>query len=175
MTLSFGTQINGKPNYFIEKIWRAIVMHKLIPASSSAYHSCKWEYKDKFGNFWDGAFSMYNPKLHTIRNDEKNRWKAGVNIHPVIKPKGRFSAGFQFAPVIECKSTQTIRISYEDGKPNVYIDGFPFYFHTRRNTFGEDKMNQLAINDGFDSMADFFAYFNTDFTGNLIHFTDLKY
>ncbi len=38
-----------------------------------------------------------------------------------------------------------------------------------------EEVNQLAINDGFNSVDDFFQYFNTDFTGKLIHWTDLKY
>jgi len=36
-------------------------------------------------------------------------------------------------------------------------------------------MEQLAINDGFDCIDDFFAWFNTDFTGKIIWFVDKKY
>ena len=36
-------------------------------------------------------------------------------------------------------------------------------------------MWQLAINDGFESLKHFFEYFNEDFEGKIIHWTDLKY
>jgi hypothetical protein len=169
MTLSFSQTINGKPNYFIEKIWNG-----LLYGNHGEYHYSYnvflEEYREKFKNDWDGhPDNNLPPKLHTIRLDPHNRWKPGNLIHPVIKPEGRFSAGFQFSPVIKCVSVQTIEILYFEPHKNrgfVYVDGL---------LISGKYLQQLAINDGFDSIEDFFAYFNKDFTGKIIHWTDLKY
>ena len=37
------------------------------------------------------------------------------------------------------------------------------------------QIEQLAKNDGFDSVQDFFNWFNEDFNGRIIHWTDFKY
>jgi len=37
------------------------------------------------------------------------------------------------------------------------------------------EIEQLAINDGFDSLKDFMHWFNVDFEGKIIHWTKLKY
>lgn len=54
----------------------------------------------------------------------------------------------------------------EDYIPTVIIDN-------KKLSYSE--MEQLAINDGFDCIDDFFAWFNTDFTGKIIWFVDKKY
>ena len=36
-------------------------------------------------------------------------------------------------------------------------------------------MLNLVQNDGFASISDFFKFFNKDYTGKIIHWTDLKY
>lgn len=110
-----------------------------------------------------------NPKHHTIRHDAKNRWKAGNLIHFVIN--NRTPQRFQFSPVVEVKSVQEIFIKYEfpnnkDFKPNVFIDN---------QLLDIKQVYELAINDGFDSVDDFFSWFKDDFTGKIIHWTNLKY
>lgn len=47
-------------------------------------------------------------------------------------------------------------------------DGKPTYFP-------EEQMIKLANNDGFDTTDDYFKWFNRDWRGSLIHWTDLKY
>jgi len=39
---------------------------------------------------------------------------------------------------------------------------------------GEEVL-MVAINDGFDSLKDFFNYFSTNYNGKIIHWTDFKY
>ena len=36
-------------------------------------------------------------------------------------------------------------------------------------------MLNLVQNDGFASISDFLKFFNKDYTGKIIHWTDLKY
>jgi len=37
------------------------------------------------------------------------------------------------------------------------------------------EIEQLAINDGFNDIHDFFRYFDKQFIGEILHFTSLKY
>ena len=78
---------------------------------------------------------------------------------------------FQFAPVLECKAVQEIQIVYDlqeecDYARSVYVDGDELY---------EKEIEKLALNDGFDSIPHFFQWFNDDFKGKIIHWTELKY
>lgn len=61
-----------------------------------------------------------------------------------------------------CYSTQAIVIT---GK-RIYIEG-----HLLSNAM----MLRLAFNDGFNSLEEFFEWFDKDYVGKIIHFTDFKY
>jgi hypothetical protein len=163
MILPFSQQINGKPSYFVAKIWAS-------GFDNSGLFKFDYEnaYEEKFGQLWDGWYDTHLPKLHTIRADEKNRWKAGNKIHMVVF--NRTKNQFRFAPVLECKGVQKIFIKYEYYRslPAVIIDD-------KTVLINEDELTELAINDGFDSLSDFCEYFNQDFTGKIIHWTNLRY
>lgn len=71
--------------------------------------------------------------------------------------------------------------------------GFKEYFNNdlKRPTYFREKIlavhpiiltvnppitiRHLATNDGFDSVSDFLTYFNDHFTGQIVHWTNLKY
>lgn len=185
MTLAFSTHwkkdmpghLVGKPTYFVEKIWSELVSNINIDLGISDYASYLKKYEYAFNTDFGYDKFYINPKKHTIRKDSNNRWKEGNNIHFVIN--NRTKNRFQFAPIIPCKSTQRIDI-YQ--VVNVYT---PYSYKTKNNKVFQisidgncltyDKINRLAKNDGFDSVDDFFSYFNTDFSGKIIHWTDLKY
>lgn len=171
MTLSFSTQINGKPNYFIEKIWDFLIEKEIRTHRELSQY--QFNFFEQFGFHWDGQCIKHKPKLHTIREDKHNRWKAGMLVHPVIK--NRTPDRFQFAPVFPCVSVQKVEIIYWNkcsDFPKVVIDDKEYFMYNKNEAY---KLCELAIHDGFDSIEDFFKYFNKDFTGNIIHFTDLKY
>ena len=164
MTLSFKTEINGTNTYFIEKIWSGLL-------DAGLFSQYDWErffylYQDKFGKDWDCTINL-SPKLHTIRQDKTNRWDKGKLIHPVIH--NRTSQHFQFAPEIECKSTQIIEILPD----KEYVKILKMFESSKQLTELEIKL--LANNDGFDSIEEFWKYFNTDFEGKIIHWTNFRY
>lgn len=165
MILSFSTKFpNGKPTRFIEKIWDGLINNNLVTVCE--FTKFLNNYVDRFNDVWDSTDgSFYNPKLHTIRKDEHNRWKPGMKIHFVIN--NRSKNFFQFAPVVECKSVQKIEIFKRDGLRFIRIDG--------RFINSNQVAEEIAINDGFDSVDDLFNWFNKDFTGKIIHWTDLRY
>jgi hypothetical protein len=170
MILPFSTQINSKPTYFIEKIWLGLLRSHL---NLIGYHRFRGEAAiNNVIDQWDIPNSIY-PKLHTIRDDKNNRWKVGTIIDFFINCRQKNM--FRFAPVLPVVSVQEIEIEWynkEHKKPEWYknvtisVDGF--YLNAT-------KIIELAQNDGFDNVEDFFAYFDKDFKGKLIHWTDLKY
>jgi hypothetical protein len=119
-----------------------------------------------------------HPKITTIREDKADKWEKGRLIHPVIN--NRSKNRFQFAPILSCISVQKIEIKYthatfaDDQVPRVYIDG-KLYFNPNGNEVHWGDMKRLARNDGFEDTGDFFCYFYKDFTGKIIHWTNLKY
>ncbi|MGJ1360269.1 hypothetical protein ACR79K_26545 [Sphingobacterium siyangense] len=128
-----------------------------------------YKYHDKFGKAIDRLGSE-KPKLHTIRHDENGRWKPGMDIHFVIN--SRTKDRFQFAPVVKCSGVQQIEIVHRKSEThhvswvNIKVDG---------RLLSYTEANILLQNDGFDSIGDFLKYFNKDFKGRLIHWTNLRY
>lgn len=178
MTVGFSTKIKDNPTRFPEKIWQSLMQD--IGLNDEIYY--EWHSEEgilnyHMGNNYDDSLFYIFPKKHTIRKDEKNKWKKGNDIHFVIN--NRTKNRFQFAPVIPCTGTQKIEIKHLsilnhpiDIQPMVWIDGYLFY----DPAIGYDKgIEKLAINDGFDSVANFFDWFSEDFTGKIIHWTNLKY
>ena len=149
----------GKPTYFPEKIIRKMAFRDEVEDyACSEYSNIDWE-----------LIGSIQTKIHTIREDAGNRWKAGNDIHMVIN--NRTKNRLQFAPVMKCVSVQKIEIHNHDGKgvslySFVKIDG---------RQLGWPEIDKLATNDGFDSVEDFFSWFNKDFKGKIIHWTDFKY
>jgi hypothetical protein len=173
MILSFSTKFpNGTPTRFIEKIWDGLINNNLV--SVREFTTFLNNYVDKFNDVWDSTDGgFFNPKLHTIRKDEHSRWKPEMKIHFTVFNRSKNS--FQFAPVIECKSVQKIEIQYLPLTFN-WVHKLPYPVSvTIDGNSANDRIEELALNDGFDSIADFLDWFNTDFTGKIIHWTDLKY
>lgn len=188
MTLSFSTHwpkampehMAGKPNYFVDKVWKGILHPEVHPRSEM--YSYQKEYSKKFSGDW-GILPKAYPKIHTMREDPKKRWKAGNKIHPVINNRTKFR--FQFAPVIPCVSTQKVVIKHNDpiqrgvrlNKTHIWIDGghSECIWKDGEIVNCASTIEQLAINDGFDSVEDFFSWFNKDFTGKIIHWTNHRY
>lgn len=167
MTLSFSTkwpkrmgELAGQPNYFIEKI--TSTLHNVSFTDAIEYQR---QYIEKTGEkLYASIINRETPKLHTIREDKTNRWKAGNDIHFVIN--NRTKNRFQFAPILKCASVQEIQIYHMKHSKNIYVDGI---------WLSDCEIKQLAINDGFPSVEAFFSFFNNDFDGKIIHWTDLKY
>ena len=172
MILPFSTKMNGKPTYFVERIHKCFSLKEIymIAGLDPSIHYPK-DY-----NFL--AKDKLPAKLHTMREDEKDRWKAGNKIDYFINCRQKDM--FRFAPVLPVVSTQKVEIKwfqlFEKKMVKVYIDTLIFgwvKFDDQMYITGD--ILQLANNDGFDTIEDFFAYFNEDFKGKIIHWTDLRY
>lgn len=171
MILPFSTQMNGKPTYFIEKIWCGVLGLNL--SGKAEYNDLLKEYYAKFRENIDQNY-LEKPKLHTIRLDKNDRWKAANKIDFFINCRQKDM--FRFAPRIPVVSVQDIFMTYAyNDLIQISVNG--------RELFGSNERLELAINDGFDTWEDFFNYFypiiqkseDKCFSGKLIHWTDLRY
>lgn len=165
MTLAFSQYINNNRTYFCHKILTGLSINNLI--EKQAYR----DYCNLNTKVIDISLNCLLPKIHTIRVDEKNKWKSGNLIHFVIN--NRTKNRYQFAPVVKCISTQKIKIHYFYNKKTENFDLPEVYVNGKKLT--KKKVEILAINDGFENSKAFFAYFNTNFTGKIIHWTNTKY
>lgn len=183
MNLSFSEKINGKPTYFIESIWVGLRLYNTQDVDNvfDLYNHYRRLHIDQFNTRWDRKITGNTFKVHTIREDKSNRWHVGSKIHFIIN--NRSKDRFQFAPVMEVKSIQKISICYIHGK-----DAFPLITISKDEKGGVSKtlspvhhfnyiteLSELAFHDGFDSWEEFLQYFNEDFSGKIIHWTDIKY
>lgn len=100
-------------------------------------------------------------KIHTIREDTRMRWKEGAKIH--------FATGVRTCAYNQFYSGKVVKIQTIEIHPeanHILIDGFELNYEQRL---------LLAKNDGFDSMVDFWRWFNKPFTGRLISWTKFNY
>jgi len=175
MILSFKTKINGKPTYFPEKIIAGLYEKNIV----TFHEGCSFllDYKNKvrpellFNTLITPAHKGQS-KIHTIRKDDKNRWKPGLMIDFFINARQKDM--FRFAPRVPLKSKQRIFMTYLPHLGN----GFQVSINGRELDKSEIKV--LAVNDGFETVEDFEDYFisemeNDEYSGKIIHWTDFKY
>lgn len=165
MKLSFGTDIDDQPNYFVEKIWKGLT--SLSVHLEKDYYQYLQRHLEKFNRSWDGDqyTEFLEPKLHTIRKDVDDLWRAGMEITMVIDKDS--PQEFQFAPILSCQSIQKIELHKTDnGWVQIRIDG---------RFLTAEEVQQFAVNDGFSNADALYAYFKGSFKGKLIHWTAFKY
>ena len=106
-------------------------------------------------------------KIHTIREDKQNRWRAGEWIHFTTNVLAKEHDLFR---IDLCYSIQEIQIRWIKSKGHrfclVIIDGREIWW---------DEVKTLAKNDGFDDVKDFYKWFDKGFKGKIIHWTFLRY
>lgn len=181
MILPFSTQLNGKPSYFVERILKGLLKEYEITDRDDLIGTMNYIYdyetflnNDKI-NVWQNLGNS-KPKTHTIREDKTDRWKVGTKIDFFINV--RQPSMFRFAPVLPVVSIQQFEIKWvelTEKYPIILIDNKRFYDGIVKLDYETNKMLQFAQNDGFDTIEDFFNYFNSDFKGKIIHWTALKY
>ncbi len=164
MILPFNTKLNGNETFFIEKIWKGLLTKGVKMSIRELIKSF-----DSLSSNQQSLVSKMTPKLHTIREDKKNRWKTDVMIDFYINVRQKNM--FRFAPRIPVVSTQEVEIVYDAvfGKnlhPKIIIDG---------KRLDKYLVDDFAQNDGFDTIEDFLDYFDKDYKGIIIHWTDLRY
>lgn len=174
MTLGFSThwgpemgELAGMPTWFVQKIWNGLIEEYIF--DTDPLIECREKYFDKFGEVM-GLNASLTPKLHTIRRG--HRWKKGDKIHMVIN--NRTKDRFQFAPVIKCTKVDSVEINHWWYDEEKTTSNFPTVKINGKSLEWKD-IEKLSENDGFPSVESFFDFFNEDFEGQIIHWTDLRY
>lgn len=158
--------LSGEKTNFPEKIWQS------IPDDYTTEHFQEYsDGFDKVGYDWNVDAVDLLPKKHTMRSDEKDRWKVGMKIHFNIGVRTKNM--FRFAPILNVKSIQKVEITYDEDicekyccEPTIFIDN---------RALNILEVQELAINDGFKDEVEFCNWFSEDWIGKIIHWTDLKY
>lgn len=163
MILPFSTQMNGKPTYFVERIWEAILTKGIL---CNAVEMAQIGTTAVPENYLVGT---HKPKLHTFREDKKDRWKAGTKIDFFINCRQKDM--FRFAPVLPVVSVQKIDIKHHLDYVTIFIDEMVYEIEKdellQKIKSTDDVIKTLAENDGFDTIE--------DFKGKIIHWTELRY
>lgn len=178
MILPFSTQLNGKPTMFTNKIVKGIWKNygeKMTEHAKSVNLPAFYVFED-LTIFQQEKLAS---KIHSMREDKNDRWKPGRLIHFFINCRQKNM--FQFAPVLPVISTQRVEILW--GCDTTITAGTMKLQGTYRQyiilvdgrQLSIREVEALAVNDGFDNKQDFLDYFNTDFKGKIIHWTDYKY
>lgn len=181
MILPFSTKLKGKPTYFVERIHKGITENYMIGAVDPSIH-----YPNDYNFF---AKSKVPSKYHSVREDKNGRWKVGTKIDFFINARQKNM--FRFAPVLPVVSIQNIEFIYKYNTENLsclgiaydrtctimidgkfYGDAYLLHDYIVSNSY---TIPIFANNDGFDTPEDLFAYFNKNFKGKIIHWTNLKY
>ncbi len=156
MVLGFSKQLKFKGG----RIWATRFKEKVLTCLSILY-------QQESGNY-------FTRKLHSIREDKKDRWKLGMKIHFVYGNRTKHRECWFLWHVF---GIEYISIVHPP------CCGMEIYVHDKPAPGDSDEITKLnsqdierlALNDGFDSLEDFKEYFKDDFHGKLIHWTELKY
>jgi hypothetical protein len=109
-------------------------------------------------------------KLHTMREDEHDRWHAGVVMHQAT---GVRTKEYDCFNLTKCTGTEKVFMTY-DHMLHISVEGFELSYPDRLI---------LAKNDGFEKYLDFELWFykaikkspKDCFSGKIIHWTDFRY
>ena len=153
MILSFKTHINNKPTNFVEKILNNVKVHTI--RKTNRYTGKTLHMANGVGTKHYNQFNKNRPDLQTGISD-------------------------QFIKILRCDELpHKMRMADDVFQTNVNIDGivYPTCFKIKIDTRYLDvkEMKLLAKNDGFDSLNDFFNWFNQDYEGYITHWTNLRY
>lgn len=110
-------------------------------------------------------------KIHTVREDATRRWKPGIMMHMATGVRTKNYECFKQVP---CVSTQKVFMTFRH-IIEISVGG--------NELFGFQERERFAINDGFESLDQFEAWFyplikanpKQQFVGRVIHWTSLQY
>jgi len=166
MNLQFLENINGKETNFKAKIWAGIYSDNRSGMSLDERPDFFISKIPEPNGFW----TAFKPKIHTIRQDKKNRWSEGQLIHfKTWEGRPHHSKNIEIAPAMRVKSVQKIELKFYR-KTNKLL-----MLLVDDKNLGLSEIHKLAINDGFEDIESMIAYLGRNFSGKIIHWTDFSY
>lgn len=120
----------------------------------------------------------WNPSMETRF---RQKIEAGMKIHTIRKNAFRWVPGklIHFCTGVRTKTYCCFMKGYVTAKQKILVDHIPGTLMVKIKIDGRmlnnDETEELIRNDGFDSVDDFARWFQEDFYGDLIHWTDKRY
>lgn len=105
-------------------------------------------------------------KLHTIRQDKNHRWQKGIKMHMAT---GVRTKNYKCFAEKTCVDVGYINIDPINKKIQIASNKGSL------TLLGYKGIETLAKNDSFNSVEDFWAWFNKPFTGKLIYWVPEMY
>ena len=111
---------------------------------------------------------LSSSKIHTIRPDKNQRWKAGMKIHFAT---GVRTKNYKQFLLRRCYSVQDISMDFMADPNRITVDGKDLSYL---------QLLRLIKNDGFNRYMEFWNFFSKKgkldkFSGVIIHWTRFKY
>jgi hypothetical protein len=128
------------------------MLHKLM-------HQHKYSFDLRDNHLNNSRMMVFKDRVkkHTIRQGK--RFDVGDKVHLVVGNRSKHRR--QFFPTLKCPLVELISIYPKDRE--VVVDGV---------ILSIEVLEMLAIQDGFESVEDFWRYFNEDFHGQIIHWME---
>ena len=142
MILSFKTEINGKLTKFRDKILNHLGDLAIDPFLARMSDP-------GIRQLVHVSIVTATPKKLTIRDDPHNRWSAGRKIHFAT---GARTKNYMCFAMGECKKVDGIVIVRTTDDKDVLVK------IGKKGILTNEEMNQLAIDDGFESVDEFLAF-----------------
>ncbi|MGB4776132.1 MAG: hypothetical protein WBP45_13215 [Daejeonella sp.] len=114
-------------------------------------------------------------KIHTIREDAKDRWRPGLLIHMATGTRSKYYNCFKETPCISYQRIVMHLDTSNEGDIAIAIGG--------KMLIKDEEYERLAINDGFLNFSDFKKWWlpelaqriHNRYSGKIIHWTDFRY
>lgn len=106
---------------------------------------------------------LQGTKIHTIREDKHNRWKAGMLIQFATGVRTKQYNCFKTG---QCTGTRRISINPTNKKISIIINGCQEVY------LSPSDIGILSGNDGFNTVQEFWQWFNKPFEGKVIFWTE---
>lgn len=178
MILNFITHFpDGAPTYFADKVSESFDFlndDELCKAWDSAWAKTDFYEKSNelFKRIGENAnlfFGDVLPKIHSLREDIHDRWCVGMKIHFYVWSRTKKATCFGIG---EVKAIQYAIINAQ--LQRIFIMDEKNGLGHSRELLGTD-LADFVLNDGFDSIDQFWKFFTQSKTYKLIHWTDFKY
>lgn len=153
MILGFKQQFaDGTETHFREKILNGTLINVMHPSFASILPT------------------TYLYKIHSLREDTNNRWKAGNSIQMAYGVRTLYYNHFNegIAELELCKSTQEIIMRHDLGL-HITVDGKQLQPQEIELLIRNDGLSRFQFNNWFFGKA------KQTWKGKIIHWTDFKY
>jgi hypothetical protein len=174
--------LSGRPTNFVEKIWASKTSPKAFHTMSmmdAMYENIEATPASKTGRYKpEFCIDELRPKLHTIRKDEKNRWKVGKIIHFTLFNRTKDHWNFF---TTKCTGVQRVFMVIYPLSGELNDKNLIYLLQVEDNLLSDLEMEELATNEGFDNVDAFIEWFRPLLTPSevaefkLIHWTDTRY